>query len=79
MLRGAFAGEARRRVKIRADGWIDPLYLDRLHASGFALRLAAGNLFDLAVDPFIRDRFEVGHLCVESNATLTAAYHVDHE
>lgn len=79
MLRRALAGEARRRVKLRTDGWVDPLNFDRLHVRGFALRVLTGNLSNLAVDPFIRDQFEVGHLCVESNAILTAASHVDHQ
>jgi|SRR5277367_6707144 len=79
MLRRTLAGEDSRRVKFGADSRIDALDFDGLHVGGFALRLRTGNFFDLAVEPFIGNQFEVGHLCGEPNAVLTAPFNVDQE
>jgi len=79
MLRQALAREGRRRIKFSADSGFDPLDLDRLHVARFALRLLTWNFFDLAVEPFIGNHFEVRHERIEPDAILTAGLNVDQE
>jgi hypothetical protein len=78
-LRLTLVREGCRRVKFGADGWVDPLDSDGIHVCGFALRQLTRNFFDLAVEVFIGDHFEVGHLRVKPNAVSTAAFDIDHE
>ena len=75
----ALVGEGCRRVKFGADSWVDPLDLDGIHVGGFALRQLTRNFFDLAVEVFVGDHFEVGHLRVKPNAVSTAGFYIDHE
>lgn len=75
----SLAGECGRRIKFRADGWVDPFDFDGFQVCGFALRLLTRNFFDLAIEPFVGDHFEVGHLCVKPNTVLTTAFDIDRE
>ena len=79
MLQLTVTGEGCRRVEFGTDSWVDSLDLDRLHVCGFTLRLLTWKFFDLAVEPLKGDHFEVGHLCVQPNAVLTATLHVDYK
>ena len=79
MLRLSLAGECRRRIKFGSDRRVDPFDFDGFHVCGFALRLRTRNFFNLTIESFIGDHFEIGHLCVEPNAVLTATFNIDHE
>jgi hypothetical protein len=78
-LRLTLVGKGCRGVKFGARGWVDLLDFDGIHVCGFALRQLTRNFFDLAVEVFIGDHFEVDHLRVKPNAVSTAALDIDHE
>jgi hypothetical protein len=79
MLRLRLAGKCGGRIKFRTYSRVNPFDFDRFQVCGFPLRLLTRNFFDLAIEPFEWDHFEVGHLCVEPDTVLTAAFDIDHK
>src|ERR1700722_15371771 len=78
-LRLTLVGKGCRGVKFGARGWFDLLDFDGIHVCGFALRQLTRNFFDLAVEVFIGDHFEVDHLRIKPNTVSTAAFYIEHE